>query len=68
VSVLVLAALLIGATVASWPAAILVWAPAFAVAWQLLVTAIPLRYPAWFGPYAGWTSDGYRIVRVLRSS
>jgi hypothetical protein len=66
--VLVLAALLIGTTVASWPAAILVWAPAFAVAWQVLVTAIPLRYPAWFGPYAGWTSDGYRIVRVLRSS
>ena len=44
-----------------------VWAAALAVAWQLL-TAVPLRYPRSFGPYAGWHSDGYRILRVLRSS
>jgi hypothetical protein len=36
--------------------------------WELLVTAVPVRYPRWFGPYAGRVSDGYRIVRLFRSS
>jgi hypothetical protein len=30
--------------------------------------AVPARYPRWFGPYAGRISDGYRIVRLFRSS
>ena len=47
---------------------IVVWVPALAVAWQLFVTAVTMRYPRWFEPYAGWASDGYRILRVLRSS
>ena len=68
VSVLVLAALLTGTALIRWPAVILIWTTALAVAWQVLVTAIPMRYPGWFGPYAGWTSDGYRIVRLLRAT
>lgn len=68
VSLLVLAALLLGAASVSWPAAILIWGPALAVAWQVLVTAVPMRYPRWFGPYAGRVSDGYRIVSLLRDS
>jgi hypothetical protein len=68
VSLLILAALLTATTLVSWPATILVWVPTLAVAWQVLVTIIPVRYPAWFGPYAGWTSDGYRIRSLVRAS
>jgi hypothetical protein len=68
VSALVLAALLMLAAFVPWPATILVWLPALAVAWQLFVTAVPMRYPRWFGPYAGRVSDGYRIVRLLRAA
>jgi hypothetical protein len=68
VSAIVFLALAAVAAVVPWPASILVWAPALAVAWQLCVTAVPMRYPRWFGPYAGWHSDGYRFLRVLLSS
>jgi hypothetical protein len=68
VSALVLAALVVLAAFVPWPATILVWVPALAVAWQFFVTAVPMRYPRWFGPYAGRVSDGYRILRLLRSA
>lgn len=35
-------------------------------AMQFAATACPVRYPAWFGPYAGSKSDGLHILRVLR--
>jgi hypothetical protein len=41
---------------------------AWAVAFELFVTAVPMRYPRWFGPYAGYVSDGSRIARLVRSS
>ena len=63
-----LAGLLVAAALVPWPPVLVVWVVAAAVAWQLLVTAIPMRYPRWFGPYAGRVSDGYRIVRLLRAS
>jgi membrane-associated protease RseP (regulator of RpoE activity) len=68
VTAAVLASLLLAAALLPWPPVIVVWVVVAAVAWQLLVTAIPMRYPRWFGPYAGRVSDGYRIVRLLRSS
>jgi hypothetical protein len=68
VSAVVLLALVAGAAYVPWPASILIWVPALAVAWQLFVTAVPMRYPRWFGPYAGRVSDGYRILRLLRSA
>jgi hypothetical protein len=64
----VLATLFVAAALVPWPPVLLVWAVAAAVAWELLVTAIPIRYPRWFGPYAGRVSDGYRISRLLRPS
>lgn len=33
---------------------------------QLAVTAYPMRYPTWFGPYAGQKSDGLFVMEVLR--
>ena len=68
VTAVVLVVLLAVALLVSWPASILIWVPALAVAWELLVTAVPMRYPRWFGPYAGWQSDGYRALRMLRPS
>ena len=68
VSALALVALLAAAAFVSWPASILIWVPALAVAWELFVTAVPMRYPRWFGPYAGWDSDGYRALRMFRPS
>ena len=68
VSAIVLVALVAPTAVVSWPASILLWVPALAVAWELLVTAAPMRYPGWFGPYAGRVSDGYRIVALFRSA
>jgi hypothetical protein len=68
VTALVLAVLLVAATIVPWPPSLLLWGAALTVAWQLLVTAVPMRYPRWFGPYAGRVSDGYRIVRLLRPS
>lgn len=34
--------------------------------WQFLVTAIPMRYPSWWGAYAGATSDGYKVIALLQ--
>jgi hypothetical protein len=68
VTAVVLAGLLVAAALVPWPPVLVVWVLAAAVAWQLFVTAVPMRYPRWFGPYAGRVSDGYRIVRLLRSS
>ncbi|WP_100013344.1 hypothetical protein [Lentibacillus sediminis] len=34
---------------------------------QFFWTAIPIRYPAWLGAYAGLPSDGYTILKVLKS-
>ncbi len=62
----VLAVLLVVAALVPWPPVLLVWAAALPAAWQLFVTSVPMRYPRWFGPYAGRVSDGYRIVRLLR--
>ena len=67
VTAIVLAGLVAAAGALSWPASILLWVPALAVGWELFVTAVPMRYPRWFGPYAGRVSDGYRIVRLLRN-
>ncbi len=33
---------------------------------QLVVTLAPLRYPSWWGAYAGKKSDGYRALELLR--
>ena len=34
-------------------------------AWTFVVTALPMRYGRFFGPYAGRESDGYRVRRAL---
>ena len=39
---------------------------AYAVFAQFLSTILPLRYPRWLGAYGGCTSDGWRILRLLR--
>jgi hypothetical protein len=46
-------------------ALLLQWA-AVAALIQFLVTAIPIRYPRWWGGYDGMASDGYKILRLLR--
>lgn len=33
---------------------------------QLLFTIIPFRYPQWLPGYRGMTSDGWRILEILR--
>jgi len=33
---------------------------------QFLFTILPLKYPRWFLAYGGKTSDGWRIVQLLR--
>jgi hypothetical protein len=38
---------------------------AFGGAWAFLVTAAPIRYGRFFGPYEGRVSDGYRIRETL---
>ena len=68
VSALLLTAFLVAAALVPWQPVLVVWAGVIAVAWQLLVTAIPMRYPRWFGPYAGRVSDGYRISHLFRVS
>ncbi len=35
---------------------------------QFVMTAVPLKYPAWYGVLAGWPSDGYQIRNLLRQS
>jgi len=34
--------------------------------YQFIVTAIPIKYPSWWGTYAGTTSDGYKTVELLK--
>jgi hypothetical protein len=43
------------------------WFLAVSGAWTFLVTAAPIRYGRFFGPYEGSISDGYRIREVLRA-
>lgn len=31
------------------------------------LTLIPMRYPSWFGQYAGLPSDGYKLLQFLRN-
>jgi hypothetical protein len=31
---------------------------------QLLLTVLPIRYPSWWGDYAGTHSDGYHFWRL----
>ncbi|MBU5266845.1 hypothetical protein [Virgibacillus proomii] len=31
---------------------------------QFVMTAIPIIYPKWWGPYGGYSSDGYKILKV----
>lgn len=54
--------------VVSWRVAI-VWQPvvnalAIVSLSQLLCTLVPIRYPRWWGSYAGWESDGLRVWRL----
>ena len=35
---------------------------------QCMFTAVPMRYPRWFGPYAGQPSDGLRAWTLATSS
>ena len=39
---------------------------AYATFAQFLFTILPLRYPRWFLAYGGKTSDGWRILEILR--
>jgi hypothetical protein len=34
--------------------------------WQFIVTSIPMVYPKWWGGYAGHSSDGYKILRLIK--
>ncbi len=34
---------------------------------QFLLTIIPMRYPSWWWKYAGYPSDGYQVLQILRS-
>lgn len=33
---------------------------------QFIVTAIPVKYPSWWGAYGGTTSDGYKALAILK--
>lgn len=33
---------------------------------QFIVTAIPIKYPTWWGAYGGVTSDGYKALAILK--
>jgi hypothetical protein len=44
------------------------WSLAFGGAWTFVVTAAPIRYGRFFGPYEGRVSDGYRIREALRGA
>lgn len=37
----------------------------YAAILQVLLTVIPIRYPKWWGSYAGMESDGLRLVKLL---
>ncbi|GAC1648048.1 MAG: hypothetical protein NVS4B12_16210 [Ktedonobacteraceae bacterium] len=34
---------------------------------QFVVTLLPIRYPSWWWLYAGYPSDGYQVLHILRS-
>lgn len=57
----------VGQIADTWLGETLVVVLGFAAAWQLLVTAIPMRYPAGWGEYAGVASDGLRLAHLFRS-
>ncbi len=40
---------------------------ALAASAKFLCTIIPIRYPAWWWRYAGYPSDGYQILQVLKA-
>jgi hypothetical protein len=44
------------------------WFLALGGAWTFAVTALPIKYGRFFGPYAGRVSDGYRIRDALGGS
>ena len=44
------------------------WLLALGGAWTFAVTALPIKYGRFFGPYAGRVSDGYRIRDALGGS
>ena len=44
------------------------WFLALGGVWAFAVTALPIRYGRFFGPYAGRASDGYRIREALGGS
>jgi hypothetical protein len=50
----------------SYPASWFAWAAAGGAAVQFVVTAMPIRYGRFFGPYSGTVSDGRRILELLR--
>jgi hypothetical protein len=50
----------------SYPPSWFVWAAAFGAALQFLVTAVPIRYGRFFGPYRDMASDGRRLLELLR--
>lgn len=35
---------------------------------QFIVSIIPIIYPEWFGDYAGYPSDGYKIMTVIKNN
>jgi len=39
----------------------------YAAAVNFVVTAVPVTYPSWCGPYAGMQSDGYRFCKGIRA-
>jgi hypothetical protein len=49
-----------------YPASWFLWAAAFAAGFALVVTAVPMSYGRFFGPYSGTVSDGRRILELLR--
>jgi len=34
---------------------------------QFFFTFIPMKYPSLFGAYSGMPSDGYQVLKILRS-
>lgn len=36
--------------------------------YQLICTSIPIVYPKWWGGYGGHSSDGYKILKLMKSN
>ena len=66
VSLLTAAALAGVASLADGFGARLAWVGFWVATIQLLLTAAPIRYGRFFGPYAGDESDGLGILRLVR--